>query len=197
MKWIRQILQFSTKQANGFMLLVFLVLFAFLVPEFYFRHFFKSETFSEVEQKAVEGYFRDMDSLEREWQQKSAVSNTYDPQARTGSARSNDGNKRAYTNYGARPYQQRQTQPINQLPAFEPFMFDPNAPDSIPWLKLHLRPRQILTIKNYLRKGGKFRFKEDFRKIYGLSEEQYLKLRDYMLLPSRDSVAIEVKKSDL
>ena len=59
-------------------------------------------------------------------------------------------------------------------------MFDPNIADSTTFLSLGLPSWMIKNILHYRYKQGKFRHPEDFRKIYGLTEEQYQTLRPYI-----------------
>jgi len=70
------------------------------------------------------------------------------------------------------------------------FYFDPNITSDESFKKLGLTDKQITTIHNYLKKGGKFYIKDDFRKIYGIRQNQYLKLKPYILL------ADEVRKKE-
>ena len=63
------------------------------------------------------------------------------------------------------------------------FNFDPNnLPDSS-WLQLGISEKQIKVIKNYINHGGKFRIKNDFKKMYCISNNKYLELESYILLP--------------
>lgn len=78
-------------------------------------------------------------------------------------------------------------------------MFDPNTADSITFLSLGLPPWMVRNILHYRNKQGKFRRPEDFRKIYGLTEEQYRTLHPYIRLtkefPSKDTVRLLTTQS--
>ncbi len=63
------------------------------------------------------------------------------------------------------------------------FNFDPNIIEDTSWLKLGISEKQIKVIKNYISKGGKFRIKNDFKKMYCISGEKYISLEPYLLLP--------------
>jgi competence ComEA-like helix-hairpin-helix protein len=58
--------------------------------------------------------------------------------------------------------------------------FDPNTADSVKFCRMGLQPWMAKNILRYRAKGGKFRTPEDFRKMYGLSEEQYAALLPYI-----------------
>ena len=60
------------------------------------------------------------------------------------------------------------------------FPFDPNTADVTTLVLLGLPERTAQTIERYRQKGGKFRKKEDFAKIYGLDESDYLRLEPYI-----------------
>ena len=63
------------------------------------------------------------------------------------------------------------------------FYFDPNNTNDKEWKLLGLNEKQINTINNYISKGGKFYKKQDLKKIYGLSSEQYKVLEPYIRIP--------------
>ncbi|MDR0746218.1 MAG: helix-hairpin-helix domain-containing protein [Mediterranea sp.] len=63
--------------------------------------------------------------------------------------------------------------------------FDPNITDSITFCRMGLQPWIAKNILRYRAKGGKFRRPEDFRKIYGLSEEQYTTLLPYIYISDK------------
>lgn len=66
--------------------------------------------------------------------------------------------------------------------------FDPNTADSITLCRLGLPEWMARNILRYRAKGGKFRRAEDFRKIYGLTEEQYRQLMPYIDIPPEDTL---------
>ncbi len=61
-----------------------------------------------------------------------------------------------------------------------PFPFDPNRLTNSQWLKIGLTSRQVKTILHYRSKGGRFRKKEDLKKIYGLSGAEYQVLEPFI-----------------
>ncbi|HLG33829.1 MAG TPA: helix-hairpin-helix domain-containing protein [Bacteroidia bacterium] len=60
------------------------------------------------------------------------------------------------------------------------FDFDPNDLPAENWKQLGLNDGQIRVINNYQSKGGKFRKKEDLKKIHVISENDYARLEPYI-----------------
>ncbi len=85
-------------------------------------------------------------------------------------------------------YTQEQRQPQPEL-----VPFNPNTADSATLRKLGLPGWMARNILRYREKGGKFRKAEDFRKIYGLTDEQYRQLLPYIAIPPEDTVRKEVQ----
>ena len=64
--------------------------------------------------------------------------------------------------------------------AVERFPFDPNTADSTQLLRLGLQSWQVKNIYRYRAKGGIYRKKEDFARLYGLTVKQYRELEPYI-----------------
>lgn len=62
------------------------------------------------------------------------------------------------------------------------FQFDPNTASIDDFLRLGLSKKQAFTIANYRKKGGKFYRKEDFKKIWGITQEDYERLGNHISL---------------
>lgn len=63
--------------------------------------------------------------------------------------------------------------------------FDPNTTDSITFSAMGLPGWMAKNILRYRSKGGVFRKPEDFRKIYGLTDEQYTTLLPYIYISEK------------
>ena len=79
--------------------------------------------------------------------------------------------------------------------------FDPNITDSVGFLDLGLPAWMAKNILKYRNKGGKFRRAEDFRKVYGLTQEQYTILLPYICIapvtePHQDTLRLYTRKVD-
>ncbi|MBO4984370.1 MAG: helix-hairpin-helix domain-containing protein [Bacteroides sp.] len=72
--------------------------------------------------------------------------------------------------------------------ALTPIPFNPNQADSVTLQQLGLPTWMVSNILRYREKGGRFRRVEDFKKIYGLSEEQYKQLQPYIHIAPEDTI---------
>lgn len=79
----------------------------------------------------------------------------------------------------------------------EYFIFDPNGLDEKSWRKLGLSDRQIKVIYKFETKGGRFYNKEDFKKMYSIGAEQYLKLEPYIRIVKASPQEKENRKVSL
>jgi len=66
-----------------------------------------------------------------------------------------------------------------------PFPFNPNNLPVKEWQKMGLSDRQIRGIKNFEAAGGRFLIKEDFNKLFVISDEEYKVLAPYIQLPEQ------------
>ncbi|MBU1013176.1 MAG: helix-hairpin-helix domain-containing protein [Bacteroidetes bacterium] len=67
------------------------------------------------------------------------------------------------------------------------FNFDPNKLKKEEWLQLGLNPKQAQVIINYRNKGGVFKTKEDFQKIYSIDSALFSKLNPFISLPEKEN----------
>ena len=88
--------------------------------------------------------------------------------------------QRLYGNYDQEPryYQTEGGRTVERFP------FDPNTADSTQLLRLGLRPWQVRNIYKYRQKGGVYRKKEDFARLYGLTVKEYRELEPYIRISS-------------
>jgi competence ComEA-like helix-hairpin-helix protein len=95
------------------------------------------------------------------------------------------------------------------------FQFDPNTISVEGWQKLGLSEKTSQTIDKYRSKGGKFYKPEDIKKIWGMPEGFYERVKDYIVItstqnnhqqndfektsytrPEKKSVAININEAD-
>ncbi|MBQ9204365.1 MAG: helix-hairpin-helix domain-containing protein [Prevotella sp.] len=91
------------------------------------------------------------------------------------------GSHRAHGPHGAGPYRPYSAEPA--VPAAL-FPFDPNTADSTQLLRLGLQPWQVRNIYRYRARGGVYRRKEDFARLYGLTVKDYRRLEPYIRISS-------------
>lgn len=90
-------------------------------------------------------------------------------------------------------FENKTTHPISREMGSELFSFDPNNTTDIDFSRLGLSKKQIQTIRNYQSKGGNFRSKADFFKIYGISDSQKKILSEYIEIEESKSVEYDKK----
>ena len=69
---------------------------------------------------------------------------------------------------------------VKSRPQPETFPFDPNTADSTQLLRLGLSSWQVHNIYKYRSRGGVYRSKEDFARLYGLTVKDYRRLEPYI-----------------
>ena len=77
----------------------------------------------------------------------------------------------------------RKTTPEKPRRMVESFAFDPNTVSLEDLQRLGLSERQAESIENYRSKGGRFRSKADFQKMYVVSDTLYARLEPYIEIP--------------
>lgn len=79
-------------------------------------------------------------------------------------------------------------------------MFDPNTVDSITLVHLGFKPWQAKNMLKYRAKGGKYRKKEDMKKLYGMTDSMYMALEPYICIKQdttiRDSIQVDSIRVD-
>jgi DNA uptake protein ComE-like DNA-binding protein len=70
-----------------------------------------------------------------------------------------------------------------------PFPFDPNQLPAYEWERMGLPAHVVRSIKNFENAGGSFRYKEDVKRIFLISDEMYTQLEPYIELPFRPTTS--------
>ena len=78
-------------------------------------------------------------------------------------------------------------------PSLRPF--DPNTASEQQFLSLGLSQRHVRNIMKYRSRGGRFRKKEDFARLYGLTLKQYRQLEPYIAIQPEVMAADVIKGS--
>lgn len=79
----------------------------------------------------------------------------------------------------------------------EQFPFDPNTADSVQLWRLGLQSWQIRNIYKYRARGGVYRRKEDFARLYGLTVKDYRRLEPYIRISSDYLPAASLVKEEV
>ena len=77
----------------------------------------------------------------------------------------------------------------------ERFRFNPNTVGQDSLQRLGFTPRQAQSILNYRSKGGKFRRKEDFARLYVVDSIMYASLEEYIAVPAAESASPASKRA--
>ena len=80
-------------------------------------------------------------------------------------------------------YERQETTASKPARTYESFPFDPNTVSLEDLQRLGLTLRQAESIENYRSKGGRFRSKDDFRKMYVVSDKLFTRLEPFIKIP--------------
>lgn len=101
-------------------------------------------------------------------------------------------------NYGNQSnYGQKYEKYDSNKKAYKNFNFDPNTASVEQFESLGLPKFIAERIEKYRSKGGKFRKKEDFAKIYGILPDTYERLEPYITLPSADDESLRTPQAEV
>lgn len=167
MKWqefIKDYLTFTRKERIAILVILLIVLFVALLPKII------TSAQKSYSQNSDSSWANTIKSLERK-----------EPENPSKTKRMEQDNEDAYS-YQYDPIVTRGKDPKPEL-----FYFDPNTLPPEAWKKLGLKEKNIQTIINYLSKGGHFYKAEDFKKIYGLRNDDYERLFPYIRIATPDN----------
>ncbi len=74
------------------------------------------------------------------------------------------------------------------------FVFDPNTISEKDAIELGFSKKTALTLIKFREKGGKFYIKEDLKKLYGISNEFFESIKDYVIIEAKLSVKNDTSK---
>lgn len=77
------------------------------------------------------------------------------------------------------------------------YPFNPNNLTEAQWQQLGLTQQQARAIKHYEEKGGRFYTKEDVKKMYALSADDYKRLEPYITIPDIPAMAKKIKPGEV
>jgi competence protein ComEA len=152
-----QLLNFSKKEKNGIIVIVFINLLLIFTPFIYER------LFPEKEETAVD-LISELKALEEI--QKDSVKNFGE-----------------HVQWSEENQQQGETQQGQSETKTELFHFNPNIITEREWMKLGVSEKTAKSIQKYISKGGQFRKPEDIKKIWGIPESLANKLIPFVQIP--------------
>ena len=77
-----------------------------------------------------------------------------------------------------------------------PFKFDPNLSTMSELMRLGFSPKQAAVILRWREAGGSFHSKEDFKKMYVVSDSVYERLEPYIIIMPNSSDIVDVNSAD-
>jgi competence protein ComEA len=77
------------------------------------------------------------------------------------------------------------------------FVFNPNGLTVAQWKQLGLSERQANVIKHYEGKGGKFYIREDVKKIYAITADDYKRLEPFINIPVANYTTKKAKPGEI
>ncbi len=147
---LREYFSFTRKERIGVLVLVFLIIAIFILPDFFPYRVSKEDL------ESFERFKNEISQLKPVSQNDSSFASNdkedgYD-----------DGHDEVY------PVKKNKANEKNHL-----FYFDPNTISAQDWERLGVRDKTTHTIQHYLSKGGRFNVPQDLKKIYGIQEKDY------------------------
>jgi competence protein ComEA len=168
---------YSNNERKGFFTLLGLSLILFLMPYIYTLFFAQLVNNEPISSNQSAQFVAQLQEAEQQYK------NNYTSNYKNNTNPNQQGNN--YPNsyngdFDKSNYNKKDTVP---LPKNE-FLFNPNNATEADFLKLGLNGKTANSIINYREKGGKFKIKADFAKIYTLSEIDYNRLYNFIDLPT-------------
>jgi competence protein ComEA len=165
--WLRNYFGFSQIEIKGF-ILVSLVMILCLAATFYQKFFNLTPNYTneiaQKDQETLQKWVAEINEHQKQYAEQH-------PQKRYESNSQNEQHFDKRENYDKKNV------------TYSLFAFNPNEASIDDFVRLGI-PKYVATnIQNYRQKGGKFKIKADFKRIYGLKEEKYLELLPYIDLP--------------
>jgi competence ComEA-like helix-hairpin-helix protein len=110
--------------------------------------------------------------------------------------------RRQYGNYSDYDYKTANTRFYEKYQKSEkkfppPFPFDPNNIGKDDFEKLGFSEKQSESIVKYREKGKVFKSKQDFQKVFVVSDEMYVHLENWILLPDEETIVSELNEQEI
>ncbi len=165
-QFVRDYFTFTRKERSGILVLLAIIALLWLLPEFF------GSSNKELTPREIQEFKAEVAKLNQ-------VRTNDDTSYRRGYRHKRDETFR----YSENSYKNSKA---------ELFEFDPNTLSASGWQRLGVREKTILTIQNYLAKGGHFYQPEDISKIYGLQKKEYERMLPYVKIQP-DNLRVRTK----
>jgi len=175
---IKSFFSFTCREQYGLMVLVSLILITIAV------NFFISEKM--VPSGNNEAFLKWEEEV-RTFQEQQELAAQYNDSLRM--ARRQYGNYSDYRTANTKFYEKYQ-KTEKKFP--DPFRFNPNDTNKEAFIKLGFSEKQAESIVKYREKGAKFKSKQDFQKVFVVSDEMYVHLEAWIMLPDEETIAAEL-----
>ncbi len=167
MKKLNEYFQFSKSERNGIIVLLIILFIVIIAPSLYKQFTSPSKTNYSDFNDEITKFIKGQELIEEKKKQQYA-SKRYFSKKKHDSKESFD-----YNDIDGSSAKRK----------IQPFFFNPNNLPREKWLKLGFSEKQVNVIENYVSKGGRFYKKEDVKKIYSISDEEYKIIEPYILIP--------------
>ncbi len=158
---IKNVFSLSATQKRGFLLLGIILVLIVAAPAFYKAFLLQPEIIDlEKDRKEIEAFVSTV-----RYRENYRSSNNCD--------KSN--------NY--RPFNLDQPEISAASSKLNPFHFNPNNLPAEQWMNMGFSQKQVQSIKKFEQKGGRFYTKQDVKKMWAISPEEYEIIEPYILLP--------------
>ncbi len=158
---LREYFSFTRKERIGVLVLIFLIIVIFILPNFFPYHVSKE----------------DLESFE---QFKNEIAQLKPVSQNDSSFASNDKEDGYDDDHDEVPAKKNKVDEKNHL-----FYFDPNTISAQDWERLGVKDKTTHTIQHYLSKGGRFNVPQDLKKIYGIQEKDYETLLPFIKINAK------------
>jgi DNA uptake protein ComE-like DNA-binding protein len=77
------------------------------------------------------------------------------------------------------------------------FYFNPNTLSDEGWFLLGLTKNQLKTLRNFQEKAGEFKNKQELKKCFAITDEFFIKVRDYISIPKKKIIKKVYKPKEI
>ncbi len=192
-----RILEFSKRERVGILAMSIVIALVFAANYFYTKKSIISDSEDLAFHQAISEAHTQKEN-EKSNKKSKYIPNKYSQPAKKKS--SEPKTKNSYSKKQASAPKQDQVMKEPEPLVLKPFEFNPNIISKDELQSIGLPAKVINIMMNYRSKGGKFFSKKDFRKIYGVTDEIFDTLENYIIIPKKEftpKLVKNIKKLDM